>query len=146
MKFEILNRQFKDKNIENLIIKMFEYFAVENCERAEKIKKTKNKEEILKMLKELADYVESGLKKKFSENFIVLISEHPNYAMKYERHYLLGNTKSIEKLSKFSDSDLTNTIIKNISYYKLTSATEKDLSKLALGIQYDISQVDKDYK
>ncbi len=90
MKFEILNRQFKDKNIENLIIKMFEYFAVENCERAEKIKKTKNKEETLKMLKELADYVESGLKKKFSENFIVLISEHPNYAMKYERHYLLG--------------------------------------------------------
>jgi hypothetical protein len=90
MKFEILNRKFKDKSIENIVIRMFEYFAAINVERAEKIKKNKNREELIDMMKELANYVEAGLKKKFSENFIVLISEHPNYALKYEKHYLLG--------------------------------------------------------
>jgi hypothetical protein len=90
MKFDILNRQFKDKNIENIIIRMFEFFATTNAERAERIKKSKNREELIEMMKDLVNYIESGLKKKFSENFIVLISEHPNYALKYEKHYLLG--------------------------------------------------------
>lgn len=91
MKFEIQNRQFKDKSIENVIIKMFEYFAVTNNERAEKIKKSdKNKEETIEMLKDLVEYVEFGLKRKFSENFVVLINDNPNYAIKYEKHYLLG--------------------------------------------------------
>ena len=91
MKFEIQNRQFKDKTIENVIIKMFEYFAVTNSERAEKIKKSdKNKEETLEMLRELVEYIEFGLKRKFSENFVVLINDNPNYAIKYEKNYLLG--------------------------------------------------------
>lgn len=90
MKFDILKRQFKDKNIENIIIKMFEFFATTHLERAEKIKKTKNREELIEMMKDLNNYIESGLKQKFSENFIVLISEHPNYALKYEKNYLLG--------------------------------------------------------
>lgn len=90
MKFEIINRQFKDKTIETLIIKMFEYFATINAERLEKCKQSKSKEELLAILKDLAVYVESGLKKKFSVNFIVLISEHPNYAVKFEKFYFLG--------------------------------------------------------
>lgn len=90
MKFEIVNRQFKDQNIENVIIKMFEYFATINAERFHKNKQNKNKDELILILKDLAIYVESGLKKKFSLNFLVLISEHPNYAVKFEKNYFLG--------------------------------------------------------
>jgi hypothetical protein len=58
----------------------------------------------------------------------------------------ISSSKTIEKLGKFSEADLKETVIRNISYYKLTAADEKDLSKLALGIQYDLSHIDRDFK
>lgn len=58
----------------------------------------------------------------------------------------ISSSKSIEKLKIFSEVDLKEILIKNISYYKLTAASEKDLSKLALGIQYDLSMIDLDFK
>lgn len=90
MKFQILKKEFKDNKIGDMIYRMLEYFATVNAERVEKNKQNKNREELLGILQDLANYVESGLKKKFSQNFVVLISEHPNYAIKYERHYFLG--------------------------------------------------------
>lgn len=87
MKFEIIKKEFKDKKIESIIIKMFEFFATLNSTRAASCK---SKDEISELLSELVEYIETGLKDKFSENFIVLISEHPNYALKYERNYFLN--------------------------------------------------------
>ena len=90
MKFEIVNRQFKDMNVQNMIVKMVEYFATLNHDRLDKNKPGKNREELLTMLTELANYVESGLKKKFSLNFNVLVSEYPNYAVKFEKNYMIA--------------------------------------------------------
>jgi len=90
MKLEIITRQFRDLKIENMIIKMFEYYLSTNLHRLDENKPTKNREEVLKFLEDLVNYVESGLKKKFSINFIVLISENPNYAVKFEKGYFLG--------------------------------------------------------
>jgi hypothetical protein len=90
MKFEITKRNFRDTKIENLIIDMFKFYFHSNQEKIEKIAKSKDKEDLQLMLKELCDYVENGLKKKFSQNFTVLVNEHPNYAVKYERGYLLS--------------------------------------------------------
>ena len=90
MQFEIVSRQFKDNSMQGLIVKIFEYFATINTIRAEKIKKSKNREELIKLMSEMVVYVEQGLKKKLSENFFVLVSEQPNYALKYEKNYLLG--------------------------------------------------------
>ena len=90
MKFEILNKRFKDKTIEALIIKMFEYFATINSSRVTTLKKSKNKEDMHNLLNDLCEYIETGLKKKFSENFIVLINDTANYAMKYDKNYFLA--------------------------------------------------------
>ncbi len=64
MQFEIVSRQFKDNSMQGLIVKIFEYFATINTIRAEKIKKSKNREELIKLMSEMVVYVEQGLKKK----------------------------------------------------------------------------------
>jgi hypothetical protein len=90
MHFNLVSQRFKDKSMQGLIVKMFEYFVSTNALRIQKIKKTKNREDLNSILSELIEYVERGLKKKFSMNFIVLASENPNYAIKYEKHYFLA--------------------------------------------------------
>jgi hypothetical protein len=90
MKFQIVSKKFRDKTIEALILKMFEYFITINAQREESIRKSKNKEEMKNLLKELCEYVENGLRKKFSENFVVMINDTPNYAVKYDKYYFLA--------------------------------------------------------
>jgi hypothetical protein len=90
MKFEIVSKKFKDKTIEALVIKMFEYFATINSQREESAKKSKNKQDIFDLLEDLCEYVETGLRKKFSDNFVVFINDSPNYAMKYDKNYFLA--------------------------------------------------------
>ena len=90
MKFEIINKRFKDKTIEALIIKMFEYFATVNSSRVASSKNTKSKEEIHMVLRDLCEYIEKGLTSKFSENFMVMINDSPNYALKYDKNYFLA--------------------------------------------------------
>ena len=210
MKFEIVSRQFKEKTIENLIIKMFEYFSTIESDRAERLTKYKDKQGILTLLKELADYIENGLRKKFSENVVVLITQDPNYAIKFEKGYLLGLkydkfeiiifkspficiptkfhkilkqeekekvdlfysqwekemkdkmivtlnyynkyynvislTKEIEKLKEYDENFFKEIIIRNVGYLNLYTGKERNLNKLACGIQYDIFMLDREYK
>lgn len=90
MKFEIVSKKFKDKTIEALVIKMFEYFATMNMQREESCRKSKNKQDMIELLEDLCEYVENGLRKKFSDNFVVLINDTPNYAVKYDKNYFLA--------------------------------------------------------
>jgi len=90
MKFTLVNKRFRDKTIEALILRMLEYFITINEQREESIRKSKNKEDMHNFLKELCDYVENGLKKKFSENFVIIINDTPNYAIKYDKNYFLA--------------------------------------------------------
>ncbi len=90
MHFNLVSQKFKDKSMQALIVKMFQYFESINALRMEKIKKSKNKEEIFSLLSDLIEYIEKGLKKKFSVNFLVLASENSNYAIKYDKYYFLG--------------------------------------------------------
>ena len=67
----------------------------------------------------------------------------------YNNHYYHGfhnNMKKTQNWQKYTEEYLKEIIIKNIAFYAITAAHEKDTSKLALGIQYDISFEDKDYK
>lgn len=90
MKFIIGVRGIKDKSLENTIMKTFEYFATINKQRGELIEKNKIRKEINLLLQELVDYVEIGLKRKYSVNFTVIISENPAYALKYEKGCLMS--------------------------------------------------------
>ncbi len=90
MKFQIGVRGMKDKSVEGTIMKTFEYFATINYERSVEVEKRNNKSEVKDLLQELVNYVELGLKKKFSINFTVIISNCPNYAVKYEKGCLLS--------------------------------------------------------
>jgi hypothetical protein len=86
MKIEIVNRGIKDRTVDSILIKMLEYFTETNAERANSIKE---KSEYKPLLIELINYLEVGLKSKFSLNFNVLISEHPCYALKYEKQSIM---------------------------------------------------------
>lgn len=80
----------KDTNLETTIMKTLEYYATINHAKAEQIEKRMIKEEIYALLQDLVEYLETGLKKKFSINLNVIITENPNYALKYEKGCLLS--------------------------------------------------------
>lgn len=94
MKFKIVSKAFTDKSLENTIIKTMEYFASINKEKSDKIVNKQNnqinKEAAYSLLQELVDYVEVGLKKLYSMNFNVLVTETPNYALKFEKGCFLS--------------------------------------------------------
>lgn len=60
-------------------------------------------------------------------------------------HTLHKNEKNLTKLEKFSEEKFKELIINNISYYNVI-VEKKNLSELALGIQYDISIQERDFK
>jgi len=96
MKFKIITNTITDKSFSAVMMKTFEYFATINKVRAEKIEESMKKfgaqakESLISLIQDLVDYVESGLKSKYSENFNVIASETPNFALKYEKGCLLS--------------------------------------------------------
>jgi hypothetical protein len=65
---------------------MLEYFTEKNADRGAAIK---DKNEYKPLFLELINYLEIGLKSKFSINFNVLVSEYPCYALKYEKQAIM---------------------------------------------------------
>ena len=49
----------------------------------------------------------------------------------------------MEKLKQFTEEKLIKIILKNLAYNKLVN---KEASALVSGIQYDICEIDRDYK
>jgi hypothetical protein len=49
-------------------------------------------------------------------------------------------------MEKLNEDYFNEKIMRNISYYAVKFQKEKDMSKLGIAIQYDISNEDKDYK
>jgi hypothetical protein len=203
MKFEIVNKSIQDRNVDNMIIKMLQYFSQKYSDKAKEIK---DKHDLKIILLELINYLEIGLKSKYSINFCVLVSEYPCYALKYEKKSLfilkyqnyeilifkppvisipgLFNSKldknQIEQLQeyikenenclikqhikifkyfnkslieinqtgfeKFNEKLMLDVVVKNIGYFQLFCNSEKEISKLALSIQNDISNLDEEYK
>lgn len=90
MKIKIGLKEIKDKSIEIDVLKSFEYFATINNEKAIEIEKRNNSPEIISLLEELSDYIEYGLKKKYSTNINIIISDSPNYAIKFEKGFLMS--------------------------------------------------------
>lgn len=167
MKFEIISRSMKDPSLGNTIIKTFEYFATLHKTRAEQIEKKPNKSELSSLMQDLVNYVETGLKKKYSINFNVLISEMANYAIKYEKGCLLSlrylnfsiliyKTPFICIPSKFIKPDLTepqlsqvketferinSTFLTAENYLMLQYATKQGRSVLKSITQDDITRI-----
>ena len=90
MRIEIFRNRMKDPKMFEILIKTFEYFGSLNNEREDILVKTKDKEGIIKLLFELINYIEPAIKKKFSENFNIIISDNGTYAMKFDPKYFLG--------------------------------------------------------
>lgn len=90
MKIDIIRNRIKDPQKFQIILKTFEYFASTNFSREETMVKSKDKEGIIKLLFELINYIEPGLRKRFSENYNVLISENGTYALKFDPKEFLG--------------------------------------------------------
>ncbi len=90
MKIDIVRNRLKDPQKFQLILKTFEYFAATNSTREEALVKSKNKEGMIQLLFDLINYIEPGLKKKFSQNFNVLIAENGTYAIKFDPKEFLG--------------------------------------------------------
>jgi len=91
MMFDNLNvSKFKDKAVASSILKIIELFQSVNNKRAEEMKKFKSREGLIILLKDLANHVESCLVRKFSENFLVIITEHPFYCLKYDSKYFMA--------------------------------------------------------
>lgn len=90
MKFEIISRSMKDQSLGSTIIKTLEYFATIHKDRSEQIERKPNKPDLAALMQDLVDYLETGLKKKYSINFNVLVSDMANYAIKFEKGCLLS--------------------------------------------------------
>ena len=90
MRIDIVRNRFKDPQKFQIILKTFEYFAATNFSREEALSKAKDKEGIVQLLFDLINYIEPGLKKKFSVNFNVVISENGTYAIKFDSKEFLG--------------------------------------------------------
>jgi hypothetical protein len=90
MKIDIVRNRIKDPQKFQLILKTFEYFAATNSSREQFLVNSKDKEGIIKLLFDLINYIEPGLKKKFSQNFNVLITENGVYAIKFDPKEFLG--------------------------------------------------------
>ena len=90
MKLEIVSKQFNDKSTETIIIKSFEYFITMNKEKYENLpKKDNGKKDLSSFFTDMAEYIEVGLKKQYSMNFNIIISETPVYCLKYEKGCVL---------------------------------------------------------
>jgi hypothetical protein len=201
MDFKIITDSFQDTTIKVFIVNMLKFFEQNNTER---ISKLKDKEEKIKLFQDLVDYIESGLKSKYSLNFNIFINEYPSYVLKYEKKSMLilryesfdfivfktphtcipakfikqlddkqvtgiekyltekreslanDNLKLIkyynksmnggfDQLKQWDDKKLQEVVLNNIAYF--TVATEgKDITDLALAIQYDLSKESKEYE
>jgi hypothetical protein len=202
MNFEIIKDNFKDTTIKVFIVNLLKFFNQTNEERISKIK---DKGEKIKILQELVNYMESGLRAKYSLNFNVFVNEYPSYALKYEsksililRHetfdllvyrnpniciptkyikdekhnkheeiekYLNEKSESLKNehikvikyfnkstvdeklinLKFWDDKKLLEIILKNIAYFTVV-CDGKDITDLALPIQYDLSNEQQEYE
>jgi hypothetical protein len=86
MEFKIITDSLNDSNIKVFIENMLKFFEQTELER---ITKLKDKEEKIKLFQNLVDYLESGLKSKYSTNFNVFVNEYPSYVLKYEKRSML---------------------------------------------------------
>ena len=87
---DLTTYKFKDKTIVAAILKIIEIFSIQNKKRSEDFKKYKSRDDLLSLLKDLTNHLESYMIKKFSENFIVLICEGPTYNLKYDAKYFMA--------------------------------------------------------
>ena len=90
MKIDIVRNRIKDPQKFQLILKTFEYFSSINFSREESLIKSNDKEGIIKLLFDLINYIEPGLRKRFSENYNILITENATYALKFDPKEFLG--------------------------------------------------------
>ena len=90
MRIDIIRNRIKDPKMFEILIKTFEYFGSIQNDREEILVKNKDKEGIIKLLFELINYIEPAIKRKFSENLNIIISENGNYALKFDPKYFLG--------------------------------------------------------
>jgi len=57
-----------------------------------------------------------------------------------------NNSSKINQLEIFKENYFKEIIAKNIAYYVAIAESQKDFSKIALGIQYDLNTQNKDYQ
>lgn len=89
MKFEIEIKGIKDKSLNNLINQTLSYYLTINKEKSKLIQKSSNNKQLIAdFMQNLVTYLEVGLKNKCSVNLSVIISDQPNYAIKYEKGFL----------------------------------------------------------
>ena len=89
MRFEIVKNKIQDRDINTLVISMFKYMGTFYEKKAEEAKNTKNKSATEGILRNVCKYVEKGLSEKLSQNYYVLASEDPFFALKYDSKYLM---------------------------------------------------------
>lgn len=150
MKIDIVRNRIKDPQKFQLILKTFEYFSSINFSREESLIKSNDKEGIIKLLFDLINYIEPGLRKRFSENYNILITENATYALKFDPKEFLGLKYGVydilvyktpyicipsqfyKKIAKDKDSENVNqaiTDLKNASFlrsFKLINFNSKE--------------------
>lgn len=89
MRFEIIKNKIQDRDINNLVINMFRYMGTYYAKKEEEARNTKNKSAIEQILRDVCKYVEKGLSEKLSQNYYVVASEDPFFAIKYDNKYLM---------------------------------------------------------
>jgi hypothetical protein len=89
MRFEIIKNKIQDKDIITLLINMFKFMGTLYLKKAEDAKNNKNKSAMEEILRNICKYVENGLSQKLSQNYFVIASEDPYYALKYDSKYLM---------------------------------------------------------
>jgi len=89
MKFEIIKNKIQDRDIINLLINMFKVVGTLYSKKAENAINNKNKSALEEILRNICKYIENGLSKKLSQNYFVIASEDPFYALKYDNKYLM---------------------------------------------------------
>jgi hypothetical protein len=90
MRFDIVRNRMKDPQKFQIILKTFEYFSSINYAKEESLATSKDKEGILKLLFDLINYIEPGLKNKFSQNFNIMIAQSGTYAIKFDPKEFIG--------------------------------------------------------
>lgn len=89
MKFEIVKNKVQDRDINTLLVNMFKYMGTLYAKKEDEARRTKNKGAIEEILRNICKYVENGLSQKLSQNYFLIASEDPFYALKYDNKYLM---------------------------------------------------------